>query len=96
VTRPSVNPGPVADQAPTDPELTDYDRRHLVTYLMLLDAIRDGIDRDSIAREVLQIDPVAETDRAARAFDSHLARARWMTAHGYRHLLSDPNLRRQK
>jgi Uncharacterized conserved protein (DUF2285) len=87
LTRPSVNPGPVADEAPTDAELTDYDRRHLITYMMLLDAIKDGIDRDAIVREVLQIDP-AEKERAARAFNSHLARAHWMTAHGYRHLLA--------
>ncbi|MDR3529310.1 MAG: DUF2285 domain-containing protein [Rhodopila sp.] len=87
--RPSVNPGPVADEAPTAPAITDYDRQYLIVYIMLLDAVRDGIDRDSIAREVLQIDPVAEAGRAVRAFETHLARARWMTTHGYRHLLND-------
>ena len=87
--RPSVNPGPVADAAPTEPALTDYDRRYLIVYMMLLDAVHDGADRDEIAREILQIDPVAEADRAIRAYDSHLARARWMSARGYRDLLKE-------
>ena len=65
MVRPSVNPGPVADAAPTEPTLTDYDRRYLVVYMMLLDAVKDGADRDEIAREILQIDPVAEPDRAS-------------------------------
>jgi len=36
---------------------------------------------------VLHIDPSRERDRARRAWESHLARAKWMTTHGYRHLL---------
>ncbi len=66
--------------------LTDYDRRHLITYLMLLDAVKYGIERDAIIREVLQIDPVSDPERATQTFESHLARAQWMTKHGYRHL----------
>lgn len=90
VIRPSVNPGPVADAAPTEPTLTDYDRRYLIVYVMLLDAVKDGAARDEIAREILQIDPLAEADRAIRAYESHLARARWMSTHGYQHLLKGP------
>ncbi len=30
-----------------------------------------------------------ESDRARRAFESHLSRAKWMAEHGYRHLLRD-------
>jgi hypothetical protein len=49
-----------------------------------------------VAKLVLHIDPQHEPDRARRAFDTHLARAKWMTEHGYRHLLrggaSNPNL----
>ena len=91
VIRPSVNPGPVADAAPTEPALTDYDRRYLIVYVMLLDAVKDGADRDEIAREILQIDPVAEPDRVSRAYESHLVRARWMSTHGYKHLLKGPH-----
>ena len=87
MTRPSVNPGPVADEAPTEPTVTDYDRLHLITYLILLDAVRDGIDRKLIMLEVLQIDPDQEPLRALRSYKSHLARAEWMTREGYRYLL---------
>jgi hypothetical protein len=36
---------------------------------------------------VLGIDPTKEPVRAKSVLDSHLRRARWMTEHGYRHLL---------
>ena len=70
-----------------DPTLTDYDRQHFVTYLRLLDADSEGADWREVARIVLHIDPDREPARARTAFDSHLARAKWMTEHGYRHLL---------
>ena len=78
---------PVFDEAPIGETLTDYDRLHLVTYLRLLDAAAEGADPDEVARIVLRIDPIEEPERARRAHASHLARARWMTEHGYRHLL---------
>ena len=84
--KPPFDP-PVADAAPSAPTLTGYDRKHLVTYLRVLDADTEGADWREIARIVLQIDPDREPDRARRAFETHLARARWMTEHGYRHLL---------
>ena len=77
----------VADLAPTDPVLTPYDEEHVVTYLRLLDAEADNADWSEAARLILRIDPLAEPDRARRAFDSHLARAKWMTSCGYRDLL---------
>jgi hypothetical protein len=36
---------------------------------------------------VLHIDPDQDVERARRAFDSHLARAKWMSREGYKHLL---------
>ena len=78
---------PVADSAPTDTVLTGYDEEHLVTYLRLLDAEAETADWSEVARIVLHIDPAREPDRARRAWETHLARARWMTEHGYRHLL---------
>jgi hypothetical protein len=80
-------PAAVADQAPTAPVMTSYDEQHLVTYLRLLDAAEDGGDWREVAAIVLRIDPEREPDRARRAWKTHLARARWMTDHGYRHLL---------
>ena len=77
----------VADTAPSDSVLTAYDEEHVITYLRLLDAEAEGADWREVARVVLRLDPEHEPDRARRAFDSHLSRAKWMTEHGYRHLL---------
>ena len=93
--RPPSNPD-VSDVAPTDSILTVYDEEHIITYLRMLDADAEGADWVEVAKLVLHIDPQIEPDRARRAFDTHLARAKWMTEHGYRHLLrggaSNPNL----
>ncbi|WFU79204.1 DUF2285 domain-containing protein [Bradyrhizobium sp. CIAT3101] len=77
----------VADLAPTDAALTPYDEQHLVTYWRLLDAEADGADWKEVSRSVLHLDPEREPERARNAFDSHLARAKWMVERGYRHLL---------
>jgi len=77
----------VADTAPTDSILTPYDHEHLITYLRLLDADAAAADWREVARIVLHRDPGREPDRARRVFESHLARAKWMTEHGYRQLL---------
>jgi hypothetical protein len=77
----------VADIAPSDRGLTSYDEQHLMTYLRLLDADAKGADWPEIARVVLHLDPEQDSNRARKAFESHLSRAKWMTEHGYRHLL---------
>jgi hypothetical protein len=84
--KPPLNPD-IADVAPTDPTLTPYDEQHLITYLRMLDADAEGADWREVAKIVLHIDPDREPERARRAHESHLARAKWMTEHGYRHLL---------
>ena len=84
--KPPLDPD-VADKAPTDSVLTVCDEEHLVTYWRLLDAEADGADWREVARTVLHIDPDREPSQARNAFDSHLARARWMADHGYRDLL---------
>jgi type VI secretion system activator RovC-like protein len=86
MTSPPLDPD-VADEAPQADDLTPYDMEHLVTYLRLLDADTDGAEWTEGASVVLHIDPVREPERARRAWDSHLARARWMTEHGFQHLL---------
>src|SRR5262245_7729726 len=78
---------PVADAAPDAEVLTRYDEQHLVTYLRLLDADAEGADWTEVASLVLHIDPSREPERARRAWETHLARAKWMTEHGYQHLL---------
>jgi hypothetical protein len=83
-----THPNPlVADSAPEADGLTDYDQKHFATYLRLLDAAAAGADWTEVARIVLGIDPTLEPDRARRVWESHLARAKWMTEHGYRDLL---------
>jgi len=77
----------IADVAPADSALTVYDEQHVVTYMRLLPAESEGADWREVARVVLHLDPDREPDRARNAFESHLARAKWMTEHGYRHLL---------
>jgi hypothetical protein len=77
----------MADTAPMDSVLTVYDEEHIITYLRLLDADAVGAGWQEVTRIVLHIDPEREPARARRAFDSHLAGAKWMTELGYRHLL---------
>ena len=77
----------IADEVPWSDGLTDYDHTHLSIYARLLDAEADGAAQNEIARIVLAIDPATEPDRARRCLASHLTRARWMSEHGYRHLL---------
>jgi hypothetical protein len=69
----------VADLAPAGPMLTVYDEQHAITYMRMLDADAEGADWREVSRIVLHIDPRQEPDRARRAFDSHLARAKWVS-----------------
>ena len=80
------------DDRPPDGRLvTPYDERHLTMYLRLLDAEADGADWREVVSVVFGLDPAREPERAKTVHDSHLARARWMTTEGYRHLL-EPRL----
>jgi hypothetical protein len=54
----------------------------------MLDADAEGADWREASRIVLHIDAEREPDRARRAFDSHLARAKWISGGGYRALSS--------
>jgi len=77
----------VADAAPSGPVLTGYDEQHVVTYMRILAAESDGADWQEVARVLWYRCRRREPVLARNAFDSHLARAKWMTEHGYRHLL---------
>lgn len=78
---PPLNPD-VADVAPNEPALTTYDEQHVVTYIRLLQAEGEGADWREVARVVLHMDPEREPDRARTAYQSHLARAKWVTEKG--------------
>jgi len=84
--RPELDPD-VDDLAPVEPDVTPYDEAHFVTYLRLLDAETDDADWTEVARIVLHRDPLADQDRTKACWESHLARAQWMTKIGYRRIL---------
>ena len=77
---------PVAvDVVPWDDKVTAYDEAHFACYLQLLDAEAANLPEDEICRLVLQLEP---SEHARSILRSHLERAKWMTEHGYRQLLS--------
>ncbi|MBL8598937.1 MAG: DUF2285 domain-containing protein [Devosia sp.] len=77
------------DAPPDSTELTDYDRTHMKAYMRVLDADTEGADWREAVAVIFGLDPLAEPERAQRVHDNHLARARWMSEHGYRHLLRE-------
>ena len=85
--KPELNPEIVED-VPWSETITDYDERHLIVYLRLLDAVAAGASAEALSSIVLGIDPAREAERSRNALASHLRRARWMSDNGYRHLLT--------
>ena len=79
--------GAFEDRPPESGELTDYDQKHLSVYLRLLDAADEGADWREAVQIIFGLDPADQLERARIVYDSHLARARWMTQTGYRDLL---------
>ncbi len=73
--------------APTDEEVTDYDRRCFKLYLMLLEADNAGQPWESAYKSAFGADPATDKIRCKLQFDTHLGRARWMSSGGYRQLL---------
>jgi hypothetical protein len=79
------------DRPPQLDRVSPYDERHLASYIRLLDAAAEGADWREAVAIIFGLDPEKEPERARIVHDSHLARARWMTEKGYRHLL-EPRL----
>lgn len=79
------------DYPPLTARVNAYDEQHLDLYLRLLIADEEGADWREVVAVLFKIDPVCEPVRARAVYDNHLARARWMTKAGYRHLL-EPRL----
>jgi hypothetical protein len=78
---------PLSDLAPDGPDLTAYDRDQMPTYLRLIDAADDGADWREAVEIIFGVDPNADLERARATYDSHLARARWISAQGYQSLV---------
>ena len=81
------------DEPPVSQALTPYDREHMVLYLRLLDAARDGADWREVVRLLFELDPDQDPQRCRLIHDAHLARAQWMTEHGYRELVGESQQR---
>jgi hypothetical protein len=75
------------DEPPMSEGVTLYDREHFATYLSLLYAAGEGHSDEMMALGILGINPALEPERATRALDSHLKRARWLADSGYKFLL---------
>lgn len=78
---------PFQDRAPDDPGLTDYDRAHAQTYLRLLDAAADNADWHEVVQTLFGLNASIEPERALTVYETHLARARWIAAQGYREMV---------
>lgn len=77
------------DEPPISETLTSYDREHMKLYMRLLDAHRDGADWREAVRVLFGLDPDRDPKRCRSIHDAHLARARWMSEHGYRELVRE-------
>lgn len=82
------------DEPPFSQMLTSYDREHMKLYMRLLDAERDGADWREAVQLLFGLDPDREPDRSRTIYAWHLARAHWMSEHGYRQLVRESQQRR--
>jgi hypothetical protein len=78
------------DEPPQLDRVSAYDEAHLASYIRLLDAEAEGADWREVVTIIFGVNPDNAPERAKRMYDSHLARAHWMTEKGYRHLLETP------
>jgi hypothetical protein len=83
----SMTIGEFEDRPPYSAGLTHYDQHHIFTYLRLLDAADEGADWREVFQIIFGAASAQEPVLARIIYDSHLARARWMTQSGYRHVL---------
>jgi hypothetical protein len=71
------------DTPPQTERVSDYDERHFVTYLRILEAGKENASWQEVAAVVFGLNVAADPGRAKRVYDSHLARAKWMSEAGY-------------
>ena len=83
-TGPQPSPYPPPEDVP---ELTGRDRAYATIYIQLLDSMAAGADWRFIAKDVLKLDPKADSKAARESFDRFYTRAVWMTEVGYKLLL---------
>jgi hypothetical protein len=78
---------PLLDAPPGSDQLTDYDHEHFATYLFLLDCALGNKDWRDAMTQLIGDDSKTDPDKAKTMYDSHLARAQWMSRTGHRQLL---------
>lgn len=74
---------------PDSKTLTEYDETHLVDYLRLLDADLENADWKEIMSIIFGIDPDEDESKSKAMYESHLARAKWISQSGYAQLLKN-------
>ena len=77
------------DEAPSGAALTSYDRDNMTLYMRLLDAERSGAQWEDIIKTLFDLDPESDEPRYRHMYETHLARAKWMSEHGYKGLLRE-------
>ena len=75
------------ERAPTVEQITDYDRRCFKLYFILIDADDAVVPWDDSYLHLFEEHIGADRQRAESRHRSHLDRARWMIAAGYRQLI---------
>ena len=83
---------PLADEVAWSDSFTTYDETHFTLYIALMDGVREGALMDEMCERLLHIDPIRERERAHKCLESHLKRARWFTAEGFRHLIDQSSI----
>lgn len=73
----------IADRAPVDDRVTDYDRAQESLYRRLLEAADAGREWSDVAQTLMRLDPVRARDAARLAYETHLSRAAWMVEQGH-------------
>ncbi len=63
---------------PWSEDFSDYDKRHMQLYALLLDGESEGAGTDELAFFVFDLDPFTSRDWVLRVVRSHLRRAHWI------------------
>lgn len=72
----------IADLAPTDASVTEYDQAHFLTYARVLDADRNGLDWATGLKTILYRDFGDDFHAGKSCWDSHVSRAEWIVGDG--------------
>ena len=83
-TWPRRAPTPPFDPPENAAVLTDHDLDYAVLYIQILDGSAAGVAWQTLARDVLKLDPASNAEAAKSLYDKFHARAIWMTQVGFK------------